>query len=194
MYVYVFCVFFVSLFPVCHNAGVYLGKWSRQVCQTWRSSPSQWRMRTSAWLLQSSCWVLATEICPWLLWTSHWLAHSSSPMQTKMKTGMGEWRLLLPCKMSIFLCDRFVLFVIWFCVWVAHMGLSFLLSSSFRVAVICFCWKSLASERCEWKTGGNFMSCRWLFLISFGGNIKQTHSQLMLSQQIWLSRALRSIP
>ncbi len=49
-------------------------------------------MRTSAWLRQSSWWVLATEICPSQLWTSRWLARSSSPTQMKMKTGTGEWK------------------------------------------------------------------------------------------------------
>lgn len=82
----------VFFLPVCATGvGVEVGKWSRQVCQIWRSSPSRWRMRTSAWLLQCSWWVLATEICLSPLWTSLWLARSCCPMQMKTKTGMGEW-------------------------------------------------------------------------------------------------------
>lgn len=75
----------------------FTAKWSRRDCQIWRSSLSQWTVRTSVWLLRSSCSALATEICPWLLWTCHWPVHSCSPTQTKMTTGMGECYLVSNC-------------------------------------------------------------------------------------------------
>lgn len=143
-------------------------------------------MRTSTWLLQSSWWVLATEICPSQLWTSRWLARSSSPTQMKMKTGTGEWSYC--CIVSIVICDTFGLFVfnmICLCgecerqTW-SFIGLKqlFSVNSRWQLASV----NSLATGRCKWHTGGIFLYCRWLFWNHL--EVAQTHSQSLLSQQI----------
>lgn len=143
-------------------------------------------MRTSAWLLQSSWWVLATEICPSQLWTSRWLARSSSPTQMKMKTGKGKWSYC--CIMSI---DAFGLFVFSVaclcgrCEWQTcdHLLVSDSFLGEFTVTAIWFC-EQFGNREVWVARWWYFFYWRWLFWNHL--EVAQTHTH----SQCWANRFL----